>query len=187
MNNDSSGAFELAMLAAQLCPDLCKTEPEKALDAAGKLLGRALLRAEKGKLNLKWYTETLKRNAARLAEPLDYKEVVKDVTGESKKMFPHRQRAEEGFVKFWAHKHGIPEKVAKHQLAAYKSGKKQFTRGEKIKLREEFLEWRAQPRKLKGKQGRVKNPEEDDRKKARPAAMRSLRKAFYGAIPDESV
>jgi hypothetical protein len=163
MNNEDDDAYKLAMLAAQLCPELCKTQPDDALNAALELLFAVKMRQEAGKKNVGWYKQKVESRARELAEPVDYGEAVKAITGEDQKKFPHLERAKDWFRKFWTSKNTITEKAAKHQLLEYERGKKKFTLRDKLEFRKEFLAWKSQPKKKKGNQGRVKTPMKDER------------------------
>jgi hypothetical protein len=184
--------YVLAILAALLNPELCKTKPDDALSQAGELL-RAAMKFQIQDLEIEY--KVLERRAQRaeslakkFAEPVSYSEVVKFITRENKieKKFPKLYRARERFAEFWAWKNNITGREAKRQLLEYEKDTKNFTREEMFNLREEYDAWKSQPRKSKGKQGRVKNREKDERKQARPAPMPWLRSAFDGVIPDES-
>ncbi len=156
------GPYELAILAARICPELCLQSPEEAIGKAKALLvavtvedmvsDARLVAAIKEKMQKRFYS---------------YKEGIKIITGQDK---PYR--AEEYFERFLESKHGT--KKAKAILKAYEE--KGFTGTEVAELEKGFAEWWPQHRRKKGKQGHVKNSEKDQRTKPRPAAIPEMRR-----------
>jgi hypothetical protein len=177
MNNDSDDAYKLAVLAALLDPELCKTKPDEAMIAAEQLLTAASRHEE-------WRKEQREFLDKKRDEPISYSEAVRFIADEWLTPYPKLYRAKARFTKFWARKHGLAEREARQQLREYEEDKKQFTRGASLELKVEYDAWKS-PSKKKGKQGRVKNPEKDVRKRARPAAMPGLKRAFDAGMPDE--
>jgi len=79
-----------------------------------------------------------------LEERVDWVRGIKDITSEGR-----RDRAMRRFMKFL--KYERPEK-AKEQLSLYK--RRGFTINDIMNLQYRFAEWRKQPKRKKGKQGR---------------------------------
>jgi hypothetical protein len=182
MTNDNDDVYKLAVLAALLCPDLCKTNPGEAIGEAAKLLHAATgLNIVSLKLKIAIAmreNQKLKTRLKELEEPMGYSKAVNLITGENKKKNPHPGRAKEEFVKFWSYKNNIIEREAKQQLREYEQGKKSFTLRDALELSNEHAAWKSQPKKNKGKQGKVRNPEKDERKRAHPTPMPGLRRLF---------
>jgi hypothetical protein len=178
--NESDEAYKLAVLAALLNPELCKTNPDEAIKAAEKLLDAVSEQVTARKVMDKQMRDWIEKGAGEQdKEPVAYKDVINDITDEDSKKHRHFGRAEEAFTKFWAYKNGITCREAKHQLRAYKEGQKSFIWGERFELRDGFFDWRWPSKAKKGKQGRVKNPDKDERKRARPTPLSGLRKDHH--------
>jgi hypothetical protein len=182
MTNDNDDSYKLAVLAALLCPDLCKTKPGEAIGEAVKLLRVATsLDMAGNKLKhvmLLQKKQKLESRLKELEEPMGYSEAVKLITGENQKKNPHLDRAKEAFVKFWGYRNTITEGEAKQKLREYEQDKKSFTLRDALELSNEHAAWKSQPKKSKGKQGKVKNPEKDERKRAHPTPMPGLKSLF---------
>ena len=172
---DNDEAYKLSILAALLCPELCKTRPDDAILAACNLLFAVMTCRGRGKANalrLEQFGESLDK---KLTQPVNYTEAVKLITRENRKRYPHLSRAKDQFTKFWAFRNRVTDREAKRQLLEYEQCKKSFTLGAIWKLQTEFSAWETQPPK-KGKQGRLKNPGKDERKRARPTPLSGLSK-----------
>jgi hypothetical protein len=164
------GPYELATLAARICPELCLKSPVEAIGKAKELLSAVTVED--------WVSDA--RLVAAMKEKMQkrrcpYKEGIKIITGEDRP-----DRAEDYFGRFLEYKHST-KKAATAALSVYEA--KGFTEAEVVELQKEFVEWWPQHRRKKGKQGHVKNPEEDKRTKPRPAGIQAMRKAIIG---DES-
>jgi hypothetical protein len=171
-------ADELEAVAARLCPDLYKRDPDKAINVAKncldandpeawEVLGIILrMRLEKHPSAM----TTFPIGEARLAGlHCDYDKGVKLITG---RLRP--DRAKEYFEGFLISKHGPKE--AKAMLKGYEE--KGFSGTQAAELRQGFAEWWPHHRRKKGDQGRVKNPAQDERTKARPAAIPEMKDAI---------
>jgi hypothetical protein len=130
--------YELATLASRIHPERCARDPKRALDDAVDLLQRAesaLWRAKEeedtGEAYLKWLDETRE----------DWVRGLKQITGEGR-----RDRATRQFTEFVEHK--APGKDLSH----YK--RDGFTLTEIQDLQQDFTNWKKQPKRKKGKQGR---------------------------------
>jgi hypothetical protein len=161
------GPYELATLAARICPELCLQSPVEAIEKAKRLLIAVALEDFKSDANLMAAIEE-----KRAKRHFPYKEGIKIITGRDRP-----DRAEDYFGRFLVLKHGT--KKAKAMLKAYEE--KGFTGTGVAELQKGFAEW--WPHK-KGRQGRVKNPEKDDRTKPRPAAIPGM-KSYLGGMPNE--
>ena len=155
---DENEVYRLAILAAQLNPELCKTKPVEAIREARSFLCavRQECRPREEKLaqieGQKFYDT-----------PVAYSRAVREITGENKKKNPHLSYAKARFVKFWAFWKGITVAEAKQQLREYENGKKSFTEEDVDRLPAYYEKWKSQPQKSKGKQGRRKESERDGR------------------------
>jgi len=150
--------YALAMLSMQLCPELCKTKPDEAITIAEKLLWAVLLHQKKVK---QWASKAdagRKQRSQEVAkgkkEPVSYSEAVRFICDEYFTAHPKLYRAKERFIKFWANENGITEREAKRQLRDYEDGKRNFTCGEALNLKEKYDALKLLPKKKKGKQGR---------------------------------
>jgi hypothetical protein len=157
------GLYELATLAARICPELCLKSPVEAIGKAKELLGFVTIEDWMSDARM---VAAIKEKMQKLRRP--YNEGIKIITGQDK---PYR--AEDYFGRFLEYKHGT-KKAKAAALSVYKE--KGFTEAEVAKLQKEFAEWWPQHRRKKGKQGHVKNPEEDDRTKPRPAGIPEMKK-----------
>jgi hypothetical protein len=146
--NDNE-VYRLAILAAQLNPELCKTKPTEAIREARRLL--AAVRMECRSLQDKLAQE---EGDKWMASPITYSEAVREITGENKKKNPHLSYAKARFVKFWAFWKGITVVEAKRELREYENGKKSFDNADAYHLPGKYELWKSQPKKAKGKQGR---------------------------------
>jgi hypothetical protein len=166
-NDSTSGLtpYELATLASRIYPERCASDPKEAIAAAERLLQEAEAAIDRG------YQEE-RRKEWELEEAqmprINWVRALKQITGQER-----RDRAAERFREFM--EHGLPGK-SKQQLSAYK--RDGFTEEEIYFLQRHFTDWQKEPKRKKGKQGRVKNPEKDDRKRARPTLMSGLRRAL---------
>jgi hypothetical protein len=161
------GPYELATLAARICPELCLKSPVEAIGKAKELLSAVTVEDWVSDVRL---VAAMKEKMQKLRRP--YKEGIKIITEEDRP-----DRAEDYFGRFLVFKHGT--KKAKAMLKAYEE--KGFTGTGVAELQKGFAEW--WPHK-KGRQGRVKNPEKDDRTKPRPAAIPGM-KSYLGGMPNE--
>jgi len=146
--NDNE-VYRLAILAAQLNPELCKTKPTEAIREARRLLTAVRLECRSPQEKLKdaeW--------EKMLDSPIAYSEAVREITGENKKKNPHLSYAKARFVKFWAFRNRITVAKAKQQLCEYENGKKSFVLHDTIFLPDKYELWKSRPKKGKGKQGR---------------------------------
>src|SRR5262245_28952852 len=123
MNNDSDEAYKLAVLAALLDPELCKTKPDEAMWATEQLLIAASRRAQ-------WRKEQREFLDKKSHESISYSEAVKFIADEWLTSSPKLYRAKDRFTKFWAFRNGITEAKAKQQVRDYEQDKKHFTRDE---------------------------------------------------------
>src|SRR5205823_3605956 len=123
--------YELAILAAQICPQLCQVDQESAIALAQKLV-RAARDASFEEL----------RGQLELMERIDYRDGVLRITERNRV-----DRAEDRFVKFLRETHGT--RKARMLLDGYK--KNGFTRLAAITLNVELKNERKAP--AKGKQG----------------------------------
>ena len=163
-NNET---YVLAILAALLNPKLCKSNPVDALKEADDLLIEADI-----------YRHRRDTGYYDPEKPIDYSEAVLRITGEDKKKNPHPGRAKDSFTKFWADLRNITEADAVNELRDYKDGKQVEGKPTLPTLSlwsELYADWKSRPKKRKGKQGRVKNPEKDKRKEARPMPLSGLK------------
>jgi hypothetical protein len=161
------GPYELATLAARICPELCLQNPVEAIEKAKALL-RAVI-SEDRKSDASLMAAMAKKRAE---QQVPYRDGIKIITGQDRPF-----RAEVYFERFFKSKHGT--KKAKAMLKACKE--KGFTGAGVAELQKEFAQWWS-PKK--GKQGRVKNPEKDQRTKPRPAVIPGM-KSYLGGMPDE--
>jgi hypothetical protein len=143
--------YELATLAARICPERCIGDPERACDAALVLLSyakialsdlRAWERVEEGKnaemdAILKETGETRK----------DWSRGIKEITSEAR-----RDRAIKRFEQFLEYQY---PGAAKERLSTFK--RDGFTEDEICALWDLFYKWKEQPKRKKGKQGRRKS------------------------------
>jgi hypothetical protein len=154
--------FNLATLAARIHPELCESKPVEAIKLAIKLI-RAIKAAEQDleKEDRKAKAQAAKDELASLR--VSYNEGVLFITGESKKP----ARAREYFERFLLWKY--PTKAqANTALRRYED--QGFTGLEVAQLGKEFTAgWPF--REEKGKQGQVKSPEKDARKKPKLAPL----------------
>ena len=130
--------YQLATLASRIDPERCARDPKRALDDAVDLLTEAesaLWRAKEeeatGDAYLKYLDETRE----------DWVRGLKRITGERR-----RDRATRQFTEFMEHR--APGKNLSH----YK--RDGFTLNEIRDLHQDFTNWKKQPRRKKGKQGR---------------------------------
>jgi hypothetical protein len=130
--------YQLATLASRIDPERCARDPKRALDDAVDLLTEAesaLWRAKEeeatGDAYLKYLDETRE----------DWVRGLKRITGERR-----RDRATRRFTEFMEHR--APGKNLSH----YK--RDGFTLNEIQDLKQDFTNWKKQPRRKKGKQGR---------------------------------
>jgi hypothetical protein len=134
--------YQLATLASRIDPERCARDRKRALDDAVDLLERAesaLWRAKEeeaadeaaGEAYLKWLDKTRK----------DWVRGLKEITGERR-----RERATRRFTEFMEHR--APGKDLSH----YK--RDGFTLTEIRDLQHDFTNWKKQPKRKKGKQGR---------------------------------
>jgi hypothetical protein len=165
------GPYELATLAARICPELCLKNPLEAIGKAKELLSAVTIEDWMSDARM---VAAIKEKMQKLRRP--YNEGIKIITRQEDKPY----RAEDYFGRFLEYKHGT-KKAKAAALSVYKE--KGFTEAEVAELQKEFAEWWPQHKRKKGKQGHVKNPEEDDRTKPRPAGMPGMKKAIIG---DES-
>lgn len=164
------GPYELATLAARICPELCLKSPVEAIGKAKELLSAVTVEDWVSDVRL---VAAMKEKMQKLRRP--YKEGIKIITEEDRP-----DRAEDYFGRFLEYKHST-KKAAATALSVYEA--KGFTEAEVVELQKEFAEWWPQHRRKKGKQGHVKNPEGDKRTKPRPAGIPAMKKAMIG---DES-
>jgi hypothetical protein len=137
--------YELATLAAQICPQLCQVDQESAIALAQKLVRvarSAILDEIRGRLELMQHT--------------DYRDGVLLITERNRV-----DRAESRFLKYLTEDHGT--KKAQALLAGYQ--KNGFTRLEAITLAAQFKTRQKAP--AKGKQGRRRS-KYDERLGIRP-------------------
>ena len=174
---DESSAYDLAMLAAQILQGLRPRDVHEAIDTAWKLLNTAKIKLldefakspqvqERAKADL----EEKKRKYLANLPLIDFNKGVKIITRQKR-----RDLAEDYFGRFLEFKHAT-KKAAEAVLRVYKE--KGFNGTEVAELRKGFVEWWAQHRRKKGKQGCVKNPEKDRRTKPRPAAIPGIKGYF---------
>jgi hypothetical protein len=151
--------YELATLASRINPERCITDPKEAIAAAEQLLQEAeaaINRAYQEERTKEWKLEEAQMPRENWAPAL------KQITGESR-----RDRATRRFLEFLEHE--VPGK-AKRQLGFYK--REGFTQEDIDSLQHHFKNWKKQPKRKKGKQGRRKS-ESDAR----------LRTDLVGLIP----
>jgi hypothetical protein len=138
-------AYELATLASRINPERCIREPKDAIAAAERLLQEAhaaIGRAYQEERRKEWELEEAQIPRENWARAL------KQITGENR-----RDRATRRFTEFLEHE--LPGK-AKRQLSLYK--RDGFTQEEMGYLQHHFRNWKKQPKRKKGKQGRRISP-----------------------------
>ena len=167
--------YELATLATRINPERCISDPKQAIAAAERLLQEAEVAIERA------YQEG-RRKEWELEEaqmpPVNWVRALKQITDQDR-----RDRAEERFLEFMEHE--LPGK-SKQQLNRYR--RDGFTQYDIDTLQHHFTNWQKEPKRKKGKQGRVKNPEKDGRTKPKltplPGALslaKQLRKRLGGS------
>lgn len=128
-------AYELAMLAVRLDPERCRKDRKDALEDAANLVSTAeyvLWKERESEEDDEIHNKMLIEDRTE-----DWAKSIKEITGE------HRlDRATKRFTQFMAGKH----------LTAYKSDG--FTSWEVHDFSLKFAEWKKQPKRKKGKQGR---------------------------------
>jgi hypothetical protein len=157
--------YELATLASRIDPERCASDPKEAIAAAEGLLQEAEVaidRAYQEERRKEWELEEAQM------PPINWVRALKQITGQDR-----RDRAEERFLEFMEHE--LPGK-SKQQLNRYR--RDGFTQYDIDTLQHHFTNWQKEPKRKKGKQGQVKNPEKDDRKRARPTLLKGLRRAL---------
>jgi hypothetical protein len=130
--------YELATLASRIDLEGCRRDPERAIDHAVDLLKQAesaLRRAKEEEADGEAYSKYLDE----IRE--DWVRGLKRITGESR-----RDRATRQFTEFMEHR--APGKNLSH----YK--RDGFKLNEIQDLHQDFTNWKKQPRRKKGKQGR---------------------------------
>jgi hypothetical protein len=170
--------YQLATLASRIDPELCASDPEKAIAAAERLLQEAEVaidRAYQEGRRKEWETESAQMPRINWVKGL------KQITGQER-----RDRAEERFLEFMEHE--LPGK-SKQQLNYYR--RHGFIEDDIDTLQHHFTNWQKEPKRKKGKQGRVRSVA-DGRTKPKltplPGAaslVRQLRKRL-GRSDDES-
>jgi hypothetical protein len=128
--------YELATLATRICPELCATDPQRALHHAVDLLNKAEYELWQAKEAEK-YSEEAEKTLDEIRE--DWVRGLKQITGERR-----RERATKRFAKFIAH-------TRPGKLNHYK--RNGFTLNEIHDLVQDFTNWKRQPKRKKGKQG----------------------------------
>ena len=144
--------YQLATLASRIDPERCASDPKEAIAAAERLLQEAEVaidRAYQEERRKEWELEEAQM------PPKNWVRALKQITGQER-----RDRAEERFLEFMEHE--LPGK-SKPQLHLYR--RDGFTQYEIDTLQQHFMNWQKEPKRKKGKQGQVKNPEKDLRTK----------------------
>ena len=141
--------YDLATLASRIYPDLCGSDPEKAIAFAQTLLIHAknaiVRREQEDRLN----EEEQEAYNEALETRVDWGRGTKDITRESR-----RDRAIKRFCNF------MKQQGLENDLARYK--RDGFTLNDVWHFQHEFEKWKKQPKRKKGKQGRRRS--EHDRR-----------------------
>ena len=133
--------YELATLASRIDPERCASNPEEAIAAAERLLSEARYAISRAEAEERKHEEECAAYEKELETRVDWVHAIKQITNERR-----RDRATRRFAEFVEHE--VPEK----RLSQYK--RDGFTIDEAMYLEHEFSEWRKQPKRKKGKQGR---------------------------------
>ena len=137
-------AYELATLASRINPERCISAPKQAIAAAERLLQKAevaIERANQEGRRKEWETEVAQMPRINWVTGL------KQITGQER-----RDRAEERFLEFMEHE--LPGK-SKQQLNYYR--RHGFIEDDIDTLQHHFTNWQKEPKRKKGKQGRVRS------------------------------
>ena len=158
--------YELATLASRISPRLCIDDPEAAVAAAETLITHAsiLIRRDEDQLNatVQQYREEMRQYREAT---IDWFQGVKGITAEGR-----RDRATQQFANFI--RQGAPPSE-KEKLALYKD--RGFSPEEFDLLQHLFREWKRQPKRSKGRQGR--RIRSDDRRVRTPSIRGSEEKS----------
>jgi len=131
--------YELATLASRIYPEGCISDPKEAIVAAERLLTEAKYASWRAEAKKRKDKENQADYGKWLDTRVDWVRGIKDITRERR-----RDRATRRFAKFMEHD---PE-----DLSHYK--RDGFTMVEVMALEHQFSNWRKQPKRKKGKQGR---------------------------------
>src|SRR4029453_12288471 len=133
--------YELATLAGRIDPERCMKDPNGALKAAVDLLRctKHVLwcAAEEDRTNEQELEEFHKFDEAKC---VDWAKGIREITGEQR-----RDRATSKFTEFMKHE-------SPGNLGGYK--RDGFTPNEIHDLQDEFTDWKKEPKRKKGRQGR---------------------------------
>src|SRR5438874_4515853 len=133
--------YDLATLASRIYPDLCGSDPEKAIAFAQTLLihaKNAIVRREREE---KLDEEEREEYKEILESRVAWGRGIKDITRESR-----RDRAEKRFCKF------MKQREPGNDLAHYE--RDGFTLNDLMHFEHEFANWKKQMKRKKRKQGR---------------------------------
>ena len=137
--------YELATLAARICSEHCIADPKGAIAAAQRLLaqGKFALRLAEEQERIEKEVEEERERIVK-EERVDWSRGIKLITRETR-----RDRAMKRFKQFLEYEY---PGEAEEQLSIYK--RDGFTLHEELSLEAVFSNWRKQPKRKKGKQGR---------------------------------
>ena len=137
--------YELATLASRIDPERCATDPEGAIAAAQMLLIRAENACTREEAERRKNEEELDAQYKFEAETrVGWARGIKEITKERR-----RDRAIKRFTEFMEHE---APASAKSNVSHYK--RDGFTLEEVFNLEDDFTNWKKQPKRKKGKQGR---------------------------------
>jgi hypothetical protein len=169
--------YELATLAARICPARCIDGPEEAIRAAQKLItaGKSMIMVAEAMERLE-KEEEAEREEALSEKNVDWSRGIKEITGEG--------RRDCGMKRFKQFLECYYPGEAQEQLNTYK--RDGFTLLETMILEQDFRDWRKQPKRKKGKQGQVKNREKDVRTKPKLTPLPRQVRERLGRSDNES-
>jgi hypothetical protein len=137
--------YELATLASRIDPERCASDPQGAIAAAQALLilaENACAREEADRKKNEEEVEALYKLETETR--VDWARGIKEITRERR-----RDRATKRFADFMEHESPAS---AKGNLSHYQ--REGFTLEEVFELKHHFTNWKKQPKRKKGKQGR---------------------------------